>query len=447
MVQLIHRRVWFNRQTPSEVIGPDLDLSGSFTLCCRFKTSGFKDDYQTLINKEDAGLAANENYHMRINAVTNVLFGRFGTGVGVVDVTGTTIVTDGAWYYGVFVHDAAAQTLTLYVNAVRDAVPTATGGAVPFTNAALLRVGRWPGTSLQFTGYISEVSIYDRALSASEVNSNYLHPNNPIRRGLQLSWTQDSIDRPAAGTWQDRSGNARNGTITNATTSKYPAISAGRNALFFPTAAGTDRVDCGNGASLQLTGTYSAEIWVKLPPMIPPGTDNAFIGKWGGGATGWYMGYRRTTGLYYLYQNGAYVINSVLMPNAYTSTWAHIVVTNTPGAASGEIYINGINKTNTRANTILTDSGANLLVGNTSGLIYSTLGGYIAAARVYNRILTPEEVLYNMQHPNNPIKRGRVLDLSPESLYGIRWYDLSGNANHGTITGAVAKNIGLLTGR
>jgi len=63
------------------------------------------------------------------------------------------------------------------------------------------------------------------------------------------------------------------------------------------------------------------------------------------------------------------------------------------------------------------------------------------SARLYNRILTAEEVAYNYRHPNNPKRRGLVLNLSQESLYGTQWQDLSGNANHGTITGAIAKNI------
>ena len=63
------------------------------------------------------------------------------------------------------------------------------------------------------------------------------------------------------------------------------------------------------------------------------------------------------------------------------------------------------------------------------------------SARLYNRILTAAEVKYNFAHPNNPKRRGLVLNLSQESLYGTQWQDLSGNANHGTITGAIAKNI------
>jgi hypothetical protein len=448
MVQAIHRRVWFNRQAPSEVVGPDLDLPSSFTIGIRFKTNGFKDDYQTLINKDDTGTPTSENYHMRISGVApgvNNLFGRFGTGAGLVDVSGGTIVTDGVWHHGVLVHDAAAQTLTLYLDGMRDAAPTATGGVAPTTNASLLRIGRWPGTAFGFTGYVASVEIYNRALSEAEVAYNYRHPNNPTRIGLQLSWTQDSIDQPAAGTWQDRSGNARNGALTNTVTSKYPAIRAGANALFFPTAAGTDVVDCGNGASLNpaTTGLISVECWVNAKIFNVVATPVVFAQKWLGNVgytLAWLNGYL------YLYVADGFGVTGVT-GLSLNSQWQHIVATYTGGAATGKIYVNGVDKTSASLAKALGNPAQNLYIGNSFGFVNSPVGGHMAATRIYNRVLTPAEVLYNFQHPNNPIKRGRVLDLSPESLYGTRWYDLSGNANHGTITGAIAKNIGLLTGR
>jgi len=444
MVQLIHRRVWFNGTTAS-VTGPDLDLPASFTIACRFKTDRKGNEYQPLISKEAGGSGNNLNYHLRIEP-TGVLLGRFGTGAITFDVTGTTKVNDGAWHYGVLTYDMVAGSLILYLDAMRAAPPLATGGAAPFTNADSLVLGAWGG--LNSNVWISDTFIYDRALSEAEIAWNYRHPNNPTRRGLQLSWTQDSIDQPAAGTWQDRSGNARNGALINTVTSKYPAIRAGANALFFPTAAGSDRVDCGNGASLDptLTGMISLECWVKAKLFEDGVHYITLMDKYLGGA-GWQLTYHPVVKYFYFYSTNGEAVTSPAPTLGITDRWIHIVVTHTGGAATGKFYINAIDKTAGSAVRALTNSALNLYVGNNGGFTNGLLGGFIAAARVYNRILSASEVLYNMQHPNNPIKRGCVLNLSPESLYGIRWYDLSGNANHGTITGAVAKNIGLLTGR
>jgi hypothetical protein len=231
-----------------------------------------------------------------------------------------------------------------------------------------------------------------------------------------------------------------NGTITNATTSTYNRINAGRNALFFPTAAGSDMVDCGNGASLNpaLTGLISGEFWIKTAKNYNPSGGFHVAGKWAanqGWEFGWLIG--RT---FYLYSDVGGAISSVVIPDLTDGTWKHVAFTHTAGAATGEIYVNGVNKTSGRTIRALTNSASNLKVGNHGGLM-APVGGYIAAARIYNRILTAAEVAYNYTHPNTPIRRGLVLNLSQESLYGTQWVDLSGNANHGTITGAVVKNL------
>ena len=443
MVQLINRRVWFNGTT-SVVTGTDLDIAGSFTIGCRFKTDKLKDTYQSLIAKEAGGTGTNLNYQLRIQN-TNVMMGQFGNGAAGFLVVGNTKVTDGVWHQGVCVYDITGQLIKLYLDGVQDAVPVATGGAAPFNNNAPVELGNWAG--LRFNGYMADAFIYNRALSEAEIAYNYRHPNNPIRRGLQVSYTQDSIDRPAAGTWQDRSGNARNGTITNATTSKYPCIPAGRNALFFPTAAGSDRVDCGNGASLNpaLTGLISTDFWVKNGKDVI--TNYAIMGEKRAAGLGWSSYWDKVNKNLQFVSDAGVAVQSVVLPDYLDGTWKHVVFTHTAGAATGEVYVNGVNKTSSRAVQALSNSGNNLYLGNNATFIIAPVGGYIASARIYNRILSAAEVAYNHEHPNCPIRRGIVLNLSQESLYGSLWQDLSGNANNGTITGAQVKNLGQVDGR
>jgi len=344
-------------------------------------------------------------------------------------------VTESGWYHVVGTYDRTlgSANIKLFVNAMRltttDYTQTIVVNARPVTIAVDHASVRW------FWGYHAQYAVYSRALSEEEISYNYRHPNNPKRRGLVLSLVQTSIDKPAAGTWKDvspQTGN--NGTITNATTSKYPAISAGRNALFFPTAAGTNSVNCGNGASLQISGTISMEIFVKLAEISPQACI-IFGRKFN--ATGWEWGFNYPSRQIYLFSDTGYCVTSVTGLNL--RSWSHIVVTHTPGAATAKVYVNGIDKTAAQAVRPLTDPAASLYVS--SSISYAPIGGYCAGFHLYNRILTPEEVAYNYRHPNNPKRRGLVLNLSQESLYGTQWQDLSGNANHGTITGAIAKNI------
>jgi hypothetical protein len=343
---------------------------------------------------------------------------------------------DKGWYHVVTTFDRTlgANNIKLFQNGMQ--LGQLANNTAMDTNVLDVIIGGITTTAWMMRGYISEVQIYNRALTAAEVNYDYLHPNNPVRRGCVLSLVQDQIDRPAAGTWRDTSPQmGNNGTITNATTSTYNRINAGRNTLFFPTAARSDRIDCGNGASLALGTVISLEFWIKTTK------DTAgfmLADKWSANNGYQVMFGSKTLALY---SDTGYSIISAVIPDFTDGTWKHVVLTHTDGAATGEVYVNGVNKTNTRAAFALTNSATNLYIGNNAAFSQSLVGGYIAAARIYNRILTAAEVAYNHEHPNNPIRRGLVLNLSQESLYGTQWVDLSGNANHGTITGAVVKNL------
>jgi len=65
-------------------------------------------------------------------------------------------------------------------------------------------------------GYISQVLIYSRTLSDSEVQQDYLNPDNPVTDGLVL-WLQADPAYISGNTWYDLSGNNNNGTIYGAT--------------------------------------------------------------------------------------------------------------------------------------------------------------------------------------------------------------------------------------
>jgi len=65
-------------------------------------------------------------------------------------------------------------------------------------------------------------------------------------------------------------------------------------------------------------------------------------------------------------------------------------------------------------------------------------------ARAYSRALSDSEILWNYQHPDDPVRNGLVLWLEADPQYvkdidgdGIlEWLDLSGNGNHGKVYGA-----------
>jgi len=145
-------------------------------------------------------------------------------------VTGTDCysldtVKEAGWYHvvGTFDRTLGSNQIRIYQNSVRVAV--ATRAVAMVANALNVVIGGIATGSWMMKGYISEVQIYNRALSEDEVNYNYLHPNNPKRRGLVLNLTQDSI----YGTqWQDLSGNANHGTYLGGAVPVTANILAGR---------------------------------------------------------------------------------------------------------------------------------------------------------------------------------------------------------------------------
>jgi len=92
-------------------------------------------------------------------------------------------------------------------------------------------IGGVPNKSWFFNGYISQVLLYTQALSSSEIQWNYLYPENPIRNGLVL-WLQadpnniKDIDNDGVLEWIDLSGNNNHGKIYGATLTQLvkPAI-------------------------------------------------------------------------------------------------------------------------------------------------------------------------------------------------------------------------------
>ena len=134
MVQAIHRRVWFNGTT-SEVVSVDLDINTSFSIGVRFKTGQLRNAFQALVNKNDVASNLTFNYVLRINPA-GLLEGAVSNNAGAATtwVTSTTRVDDGNWHYATLVWDRAAQTLTIYVDAMRDAAPSAS--ACPYLPAS-----------------------------------------------------------------------------------------------------------------------------------------------------------------------------------------------------------------------------------------------------------------------------------------------------------------------
>jgi hypothetical protein len=103
------------------------------------------------------------------------------TGFGnAVAASWVTSLSTGQWYHVVGVHDAGADTLTLFVNAVQRAQNTG-ATATPDTGSAPLRIGDVNVSSYpnEFNGRIDEVRISDDIRSADWIITSYNNQDTP----------------------------------------------------------------------------------------------------------------------------------------------------------------------------------------------------------------------------------------------------------------------------
>jgi len=190
----------------------------------------------------------------------------FSAGTDQVSVgTISYLVSINKWHYVSASVTNGGSSVKIYVNGIE-----ATYGRNSLSNVSLdyssneFYVGkRHSNEGDNFGGNISQVKIYNRALSATEIQQNYnatkgrfLNALPPVRNGLVLEL--DALSYSGFGnTWYDSSGNGLNGTLTNGI-----VFSATGNTSSFTSDGVNDRIDFGT-VPANTTGTATVGCWVK----------------------------------------------------------------------------------------------------------------------------------------------------------------------------------------
>lgn len=188
----------------------------------------------------------------------------------------------------------------------------------------------------------------------------------------------------------DLSGNANHGTLKNMA---FPPTAtsgwnAGRKGVGLKFDGTDDYVDCGNDASLNITGNITVEAWFKTN-----GTQaiwKTIVSKitWGSPRTGWALMFFGADRIGFYQDSSSDDGPTYDMPALY-NTWVHAV-----GVYDGSylrIYVNGDEKDTTAHNTGLGVATNSLQIGKLS---YSAnyFNGQIDQVRIYNRALSAEEI-------------------------------------------------------
>jgi hypothetical protein len=200
-----------------------------------------------------------------------------------------------------------------------------------------------------------------------------------VTNGLVLSL--DAADRnsyPGSGTtWFDVSGNNNSGSLTNGPTFS----SANLGSIVFDGV--DDIVNLGKPASLDLT-TLTLSAWIRTTTNL----NQIVIGK--SYISSYYMNIAPNVKQFAFWTNGSQLLSTTI-PTIGDPIWCNIV--GTINSTSKNVYFNGIINSTTAGSTVGIDSN-DVYIGN-SPVINSFFLGNIANVQIYNRALSPQEVLQN----------------------------------------------------
>jgi hypothetical protein len=294
------------------------------------------------------------------------------------------------------------STLKIYRNGELGNSSAVTGSITHTTNP--LKIGTYGSTS--FDGKVDDMRVYNRALSAQEVQQLYsMGGNNKLGSsatassttactvglacGLVGYWTFDGKDINTNGVLLDKSGNGKNAYKVNISTTTLNApgkigqganfdgvgyVSVGDNldligspftlsAWIYPQSySGTSSNSPGVIDKLGTAGNYRLNVSLGLVTFGIRSSDNTFEGLSGTG-------------------NSAPLFK-----------WTHVVVTY-DNVATGKIYVNGVlNNSKTNFTVSRGDTAVPLLIGSNNNNPNSNFKGKIDDVRIYNRVLSDKEI-------------------------------------------------------
>lgn len=365
----------------------------------------------------------------------------------------------GRWYNATVVGDLVAGAVKLYLNGKEVDSVTPTFGSTTFVdnndqqNYDAIGARTFAGDRY-FDGEVSNYRLYDRALSATEVEDLYNEPwagvvtaksappqyltvdtADSINTGLQGFWPLSDGDGTTA---VDLSGNGNNGTLNGG--ADWGSTSKG-------TSYQGDGVD---GTSVSLPGSATSQpitisCWGRF-------TDTYAYFFDGPNATDRLALYRHNSQLSYFAG-----VSEVNIGTGYNDgEWHHFVIVY--DGASSAAYVDGVFKVSGSAGT---NQYNGLLVGSR----YSNTGansGNIQNLRVYDRALSASEISRLYQDPwagtnraIEPSPTAKDLDTSSSLTTNlVGWwpltefgpqdtlaYDISGNDYHGVANGGVQRQF------
>ena len=262
---------------------------------------------------------------------------------------------------------------------------------------AFVNVGIGTGYNRYFGGFISNVQIYNRALSAAEVaqlynatKDRYSYKADIVKNGLLLNYDiSTALSYRNPNTYIQSTINNYPGLVVNG-----PTFSS-NNGGYLNFDGANDHIRVYNSPFAFTTESFTYSYWVYI---------NSFTtNQPSQGPIPYYKGDFNSNGYYsqlgadgsYVFgtnQSGATQFTSIAPATLTTGVWYYI--SDVRNGSSVRIYVNGIDRTNTAATHISPSySSSDLYIGSYRTFIFSNIR--IGNFKVYNRALNSTEILSN----------------------------------------------------
>jgi len=161
--------------TSTVIEGTDLDISGSFTVACWFRTSANFTETKVLVGKGKTGSetgADNFNYVLFMNSSEQVIGGFEEAGGTDHFVTSGSSYNDGVWHHAAVIYNQSSSLVTLMIDGA--SVGTHATATAPNTNAHNLAIGWGREVGIgYFDGDIDEVYVWDDNLGTTQITDLY----------------------------------------------------------------------------------------------------------------------------------------------------------------------------------------------------------------------------------------------------------------------------------
>ena len=389
-------------------LGTSVDLGTNSTISFWFKSSSGNPN-NTIIGEDTYTF----DYLLQIVSASNEANIRIG---GALETyTGITEINDGNWNHWVIVR--SGDSLELFINNTSKGIKTGYGTG---TNTKFNKIGAEGDNQFPISGEISEVAVFDYALSSTQIST--LYGSSSLGAGNPMAL------KPAPVAYYNLADNSSGNPLTQPN-------EAVEDASVFDFDGSSQIINLGNDASLYpQTGDMSYSFWVNpdllsgyqtIYGLVGMGTSAKGVnielfgsevrvfmgvgvgGQWGvntGGGTG-----------------GASLTTS--SSGLTVGQWTHVAVT-LDRDGNGVIYINGVPNVTAAMNpndysAVDIVSSSNILIGNGNGY----LNGKTSNLQVWNFNLSASEIttLYNSGVP--------LTGTQPQEANLKAWYKLDQSAN------------------